>query len=252
MSKSRLKRLQESRLYPSAAVRARSSEEGTVLLNLRTGKYYALNELGHVIWMQISELGATRSELLGAVSGSAGEPMDTVANEVDCFLASMRTLRLISDTAPVRRQPKSPAACPAPGGDGDRPKLHWLHGAAVSALSWFALVMVDLIGRIWGFHGVCWLAERAVTLRWPRSWTRDAEALYASVMAGCIFYFKPVLCLQRAAVTTLVLRLHGLPASVMIGIHQYPFAAHAWAELDGRTITDPARVRDVYAPIACF
>jgi len=64
---------------------------------------------------------------------------------------------------------------------------------------------------------------------------------------ACIWYGKKVLCLQRSAAATCLLRRHGIPAQLVIGTQQIPFNAHAWVEVDGRVVTDRAYMPEMYA-----
>ena len=57
----------------------------------------------------------------------------------------------------------------------------------------------------------------------------------AVVLATC-FYWKPVLCLQRAVCTVRLLRKHGINARLVIGYRPSPFFSHAWVEVDGRVV----------------
>ena len=57
----------------------------------------------------------------------------------------------------------------------------------------------------------------------------------AVLLATC-FYWKPVLCLQRAVCTVRVLRRYGIVARLVIGYRPSPFFSHAWVEVDGRVV----------------
>ena len=57
----------------------------------------------------------------------------------------------------------------------------------------------------------------------------------AVLLATC-FYWKPVLCLQRAVCTVRLLRRHGIHAHLVIGYRPSPFFSHAWVEVDGRVV----------------
>jgi hypothetical protein len=63
---------------------------------------------------------------------------------------------------------------------------------------------------------------------------------------ACVFYPKRVLCLQRAAATTLLLRRHGWQAEMVIGTQILPFRSHAWVELDGVVVNDKSYLREIY------
>jgi hypothetical protein len=75
---------------------------------------------------------------------------------------------------------------------------------------------------------------------------RTSEAICRAVDIACVFYFKEVLCLQRAAVTTILLRENGFPAEMVIGVQQWPFRAHAWVEVGGRIANDRPYLGEIY------
>ena len=62
------------------------------------------------------------------------------------------------------------------------------------------------------------------------------EAICDAVLLATCFYWKPVLCLQRAVCTARLLRKHGVNARLVIGYRPAPFFAHAWVEVDGRVV----------------
>lgn len=69
----------------------------------------------------------------------------------------------------------------------------------------------------------------------------------AAIDEACIWYWRQVLCLQRSAATTCLLRRYGVDAQMVIGAQQMPFKAHAWVEVDGRVVNDKAYMREMYA-----
>jgi hypothetical protein len=73
------------------------------------------------------------------------------------------------------------------------------------------------------------------------------EKTCAAVDMACIWYWKQVLCLQRSAATTCLLRSHGVPAQMIVGAQQVPFKAHAWVEVEGRVVNDKPYMREMYA-----
>jgi len=82
----------------------------------------------------------------------------------------------------------------------------------------------------------------------PRAALPDAvERICNAVDLACMWYWKPVLCLQRSAVTTCLLRQSGVWAQMVIGAQQLPLKAHAWVEIDGGVINDKPYIREMYA-----
>jgi hypothetical protein len=61
-----------------------------------------------------------------------------------------------------------------------------------------------------------------------------------------VWYPKRVLCLQRSAITTCLLRSQGIPAQMAIGAQKTPFKAHAWTEVNGCAINERKDVRAIY------
>lgn len=73
------------------------------------------------------------------------------------------------------------------------------------------------------------------------------ERICSSVDMALIWYWKQVLCLQRSAATTCLLKGYGIPARMVIGAQQMPFKAHAWVEVEGRVVNDKPYAPEMYA-----
>lgn len=70
----------------------------------------------------------------------------------------------------------------------------------------------------------------------------------AVLLATC-FYWKPVLCLQRAVCTVRLLRKYGIHARLVIGYRPSPFFSHAWVEVDGRVLYGSAAYQKRLLPL---
>ena len=77
---------------------------------------------------------------------------------------------------------------------------------------------------------------------------REQTICEAALLATC-FYFKPVLCLQRAVCTVRLLRRHGIVARLVIGYRPSPFFSHAWVEVDGRVVYGSAAYQKRLMPL---
>jgi Transglutaminase-like superfamily len=73
------------------------------------------------------------------------------------------------------------------------------------------------------------------------------ERICAAIDVACIWYPKHVLCLQRSAATTCLLRSYGVPAQLLLGAQKLPFKAHAWVEVHGLVVNDKPYAREMYA-----
>lgn len=80
----------------------------------------------------------------------------------------------------------------------------------------------------------------------PRTRTPSAD-LCRAMDCACVLYFKRVLCLQRSAATTLLLRRHGWNAQLVIGAQLLPFTSHAWCEIEDFIVNDRPYVSKTYA-----
>ena len=111
--------------------------------------------------------------------------------------------------------------------------------------AYFALVQVDLQLACRGFATVHRLVKQLTVESRPANVLSEQAICYA-VDVACVLYFKEVLCLQRAAATTRLLRRSGVPAEMVIGVQQCPFRAHAWVEVAGRIANDNPYVGEMY------
>ena len=73
------------------------------------------------------------------------------------------------------------------------------------------------------------------------------QKVCSAVDLACIWYWKEVLCLQRSAAATCLLRGSGVSAQMIIGAQKLPFRAHAWVEVDGHVVNDKPYMREMYA-----
>jgi prolyl oligopeptidase len=73
------------------------------------------------------------------------------------------------------------------------------------------------------------------------------QRLCRAVDIACICYWKQVLCLQRSAAMTCLLRNYGIAAALVIGTQQIPFKAHAWVEVEGIVVNDKPYITDIYS-----
>lgn len=87
--------------------------------------------------------------------------------------------------------------------------------------------------------------------RWRVATERAREAEFVdqvvhAVNFACVWYPKQVLCLQRASVTTCLMRRYGIAAEMVLGAQKAPFAAHAWVEVNGCAVNERSNVQAKY------
>lgn len=112
--------------------------------------------------------------------------------------------------------------------------------------SWLLVLYVECLMRFYDFKVLHVLLRKERVQSAFIGRRRSSEELCRAVDLACVFYFKPVFCLQRSAATTLLLRRHGWSAEMVIGIQVLPLRSHAWVELDGVIVNDKPYISDIY------
>jgi hypothetical protein len=79
-----------------------------------------------------------------------------------------------------------------------------------------------------------------------RTTSHTSEQLCHAVDLACVFYFKPVLCLQRSAATAVLMRRYGWHAEMVLGAQMLPFLSHAWVEVDGLVVNDKPYIAEIF------
>ncbi|WP_158785928.1 lasso peptide biosynthesis B2 protein [Granulicella sp. L46] len=87
--------------------------------------------------------------------------------------------------------------------------------------SWAYLLYCGCLMRFCGFEKVHTAVRRRPTANNPPH-VSDTALCHAMDLA-CVFWLKRVLCLQRSAATTILLRRHGWSAEMVIGAQLLPF-----------------------------
>lgn len=99
----------------------------------------------------------------------------------------------------------------------------------------YEIVRYDVVLSLHGSGRILSELRREFTPTQPASAGLEKSICDAVLLATC-FYWKPVLCLQRAVCTVRLLRKHGIHARLVIGYRASPFFSHAWVEVDGRVV----------------
>lgn len=98
------------------------------------------------------------------------------------------------------------------------------------------LLLYDVVSAV-GFSRTHAVVKRCPTLR-RRAPVDATPRLCRAVAEACVWYVKRVHCLQRSAVATWLLRLHGVPAELVIGCRPVPVQSHAWVEVNREVVND--------------
>ncbi len=114
------------------------------------------------------------------------------------------------------------------------------------AESYLLLLHIEFV---MSFRSILSLYEKVKSTRLcsqPGARIEGVEELCRAMDFACVLYPKQVLCLQRSAATTLLLRRRGIAAEMVIGAQLLPFKSHAWVESKGAVVNDKPYVREIY------
>jgi hypothetical protein len=111
------------------------------------------------------------------------------------------------------------------------------------------LIVYDIAARM-GFARTHALVAKCPVVRQRPS--EEVAGICAAVAEACVWYVKRVQCLQRSAVTTWLLRLHGVPAELVIGCRPVPVRSHAWVEVYGQVVNDRPQYQKFFQVLERF
>jgi hypothetical protein len=119
-------------------------------------------------------------------------------------------------------------------------RLAWL-----TLQAWLGLVAFDLALRLGFARAHEWVRTRQARTS-ARATPSAIDDLVWAVDEACVWYVKPVVCLQRSAVLAWLLRRQGVAASLVIGYRAVPFESHAWVEVGERVVNDRQQYRRAF------
>ncbi len=114
---------------------------------------------------------------------------------------------------------------------------------------YWLLIRIEAVMLFRGLGALHGLVRRSGVRARKQNAAACADDLCRAIDLACVFYPKRVMCLQRSAATTLLLRRYGIGAEMVIGAQMLPFKSHAWVELDGKVINDKPYMLEIYRPL---
>lgn len=104
-------------------------------------------------------------------------------------------------------------------------------------VAFLSLCIADIVLKLGKIAGIRRLVRGIPTKR-ILSRTANVDHIIRIFNVAALSYVRSVMCIQRSAALTCLLRLHGIPASFIIGCRTMPFLAHAWVEVEGQPINE--------------
>ncbi|MCZ6862921.1 MAG: lasso peptide biosynthesis B2 protein [Alphaproteobacteria bacterium] len=227
-------------------VRQARDDDGLVLLDVETGRYFTFDPIGAMVWSQIQE-GVSAAGIIRHLKQTFDSADDAIERDVWAILSNLKNRGLIvprdaayspSTMAPAHTGKNDRAAIEydeiGPGSstrEGFGTSLYW------NLICFTALVCMDVLMRFFSFKRL----YKIVSRRCPMAKRYDpnrVRRICRGMDRAAGAYFKRAWCLQRSAACVYLLRRRGYRADLVLGVRTFPFEAHAWAELDGKVIND--------------
>ena len=235
--------------------------EGTIILDVQGGKFHSLIQGGSKVWSILTahREGIRQEEIVDRLMGHdeecAQEPRDKVESAIERILQQLMRDGLLTTDRSNQRSSLETLKCRLceAGATAVRHTGNALiRFRSVPAAAFIEFVFYEVIRRFGGFY-----ARHKIIRHWPianarRNDDTELPALCEAVHTAAVWYPKQTLCLQKASVTTSLLRQHGFHADMKIGVRKQPFHAHAWVEVDGQVVGDHQNVRKYFKEIASW
>lgn len=235
---------------PSDSVREIVTEDGAALLDINQGICFTVTAVGTLIWRQLKLSQPTEQITEYLCQQFPDVPRPQLQQDVDEFLGDLRQKRLLLNKREQEAQPVCPPRllalfrphkCQAKNASNTSAKAPRRLGLK----AFIGLLIFDLL-RVGNNFTRIYTAVR----RWPLATLPAAPEVTDQVCRAlnyaCVFYPKRVLCLQRSAVTTCLLRNCGVSARMALGAQKFPFKAHAWTEVEGVPINEQFDVQRAF------
>lgn len=239
-----------------------SDKDGTIVLDVRGGKFHSLIHSGSNVWSMLAAHpeGITLPELVNQLmehdDDFAEEPREQVESAIQHILEKLTRDGLIETGQSNQRSTLQTLKCSLCEA-GARAVRHTgntlIRLRRPNAAAFIEFAFYEVIRRFGGFY-----ARHKIIRKWPisdagrRNEATELPAVCEAVHAAAVWYPKQTLCLQKASVTASLLRQHGFQADMKIGVRKQPFHAHAWVEVDGEVVGDHQNVRKYFREIASW
>jgi hypothetical protein len=230
---------------------APDQDEG-VLMDLNRGTYLGIDAVGTRIWMGM-EAGLSVEKLAGEVAFASPNPTRLVVRQIEAW----RVAGLVAegreadtDTLPRSRKWEVATRDIAKG---------WIGGEPLSTSSLIRIVHANVCTKLsMRFTSLPATLQRLqqVEARTESDAAKSAELVRRTLRAyratRMLFLEGAKDCLPRSIALALALRRQGVDAVVCVGVHKFPFAAHAWVQQGDCVLSDPLDYTQRFALIAAF
>ncbi len=233
----------------SGSVREIETADGAVLLDIQQGVCLSLNPVAMRIWRGL-KLQQSLDQITDDLTVEFREiSRQQIRSDVFDFVFDIRQKGLFLPAerpSPKHHLPRFLTLLQPRGKAANKVQKSSVKLSGVSVVN----ALIGLLAYDVLRFGTNFARILAVIQGWPiahRTTTADTvDRVCRAINYACVCYPKRVLCLQRSAVTTCLLRNCGVTAQMVIGAQKFPFEAHAWTEVDGCPVNERSDVQATY------
>jgi hypothetical protein len=237
---------QSTVVRPAPSVREVHNKDGAVLLDISQGICFGMSSIGVKIW-QLLQKQQSLADICDALCAEYPDASrECIDNDIAHFVQELeiKGVLIMPGRAPKSiPRPKILSVVQKLGSQSRRHKQRRAQFLFWKAL--LGLLAFDLLGLGKNFFCVYEMVRGWNVLDRPAPAGIENEVSDA-VNLACAWYPKHVLCLQRSAVITCLLRHCGVSNQMVVGAQKLPFKAHAWVEVAGKVINDESEVLATY------
>lgn len=230
--------------------------DGGVVLDLKHDRLLKLNAVATEMWTLLSR-GMSETQVVEQIAHRYGVDRLRVGEDLRALLRRGEELGLSPGSAliaePTEQKPLKEGKPSPVASEQDHVALKAVRRAGDVVKAILGLALFDIILSCRSLETLC-----SIVRSWPVRRLRGASEptvigqISGAVERASVWYPKKALCLQRSAVTTCLLRSHGIGADMVVGVRSMPFLAHAWVEVDGRVVNDFPRVKTFYQSLSSY
>lgn len=241
----------------SPGVFAVSVEGEGIMLDLRRDRFLALSGVSMAIWDEWQD-GMSNAEMSKCLADRYAVTLDGAQRMLQLQLTEWVASQLVVDRQWAPRE-HSELPMPRPCAQVTR---DWAAADTVDSLTPHALSMVIASEARCAIH-LKWRHLPATLAAVQRIGVsrRPKQPAFEATLGSTVKAYHRIRrafaagrrdCLPRSIALATALRWQGLDAMVLFGVTKYPFAAHAWVQLEDMAVNDPLSTVAPFTVVAAF
>ena len=203
---------------------------GSVLLNLRTGHWHALNAPAQQLWSELRRTGDFEDAVSGISAGYPAEWRPRIREDAETLLVALSDRRLVllgpkeasppADVETESARPPNVVSATGPEGPGRRIRAH------------VGLVVALLLLKL-PFRWTTWTVELTRRRCRKEATVSEAISVLRAVDKAASRFPGRAACLERSLGAVLTAALCRRRVDLVMGVAEDPYRFHAWLETRG-------------------